>query len=168
MFFIFRQGSHGAFLVCTSGGRSWPTGAGRPVKERWKVEFIDHSWEPKSNIQSSMTNTHHVEDNKHSGHGVAPQENPQPYAERTRFSINICHVSKRQIHFRAQSYTNTIKYCPYLKRSMVLAALRTLPYIPGLSWLLNRTGVFLCRAPERSTCTEDMLHHKTSSCGLVT
>lgn len=31
---------------------------------------------------------------------------------------------------------------------MVLAALRTLPYTPGLSRSLKSTGVFLCRAPE--------------------
>ncbi len=37
----------------------------------------------------------------------------------------------------------------YLKRSMVLAALRTFPYtpVPGPSASLNRIGVFLCLAP---------------------
>lgn len=39
--------------------------------------------------------------------------------------------------------------CRYLKRSMVLAALRTFPYtpVPGPSASLNRIGVFLCLVP---------------------
>lgn len=84
----------------------------------------------------SNSNTHHVQDNENSGHRVAPQEDPQSDAEITEFPI----ITGDYISHRKTSNYSTVmvrtKNTPvkcYLKRSMVLAALRTLPYIPGLS-----------------------------------
>lgn len=120
----------------------------------WKeVEMFFISLINQRSSKLHFSNTHHVQDNENSGHRIAPQEDTQSDAEITVYINHWGSYLKQEANvIKVQSWwggKNIVK-C-YLKRSMVLAALRTLPYTPGLSWSLKRIGVFLCRAPEKIT-----------------
>ena len=121
-----------------------------------KPVFVNTEW-------CNISNIYHVQDDENSGHGIAPQEDAQSDAGMTTLIIyhQGLYLTQEVGVKKVQSWwgEKTNGKC-HLKRSMVLAALRTFPYIPGLSWSLKRTGVFLCLAPEKDTMSNQ------DPCGL--